>query len=362
VETTVEGGTGGSRTVGAGGTTAGTKEPAFQASAPSDPEAVTQALADAGFTPEEIAGLGEENVAGLNARAAKKVALLGKHFTTDDLRALAQYLAGTRKVLNGRGAQMLVDNVGSGDMKRFLATATQQESMPARPGVAPGVGTVRPRLRLVEPEPDTGGLGPALVHLTPMTPEEMFDVLVSQRAFTFNERGGAANIDPRALGPGGQVLDQPPPGLGANVGPAAGGRAAGGAVFAVVEVVDSSGRAVIRGAGQFLGGDDLHAEQSALAGLETRLGGHAPEIEGGELKVVVDQIPCGPESANCSLALQRFANAYGLRLRVFVPERAAVGRPNAAVRPRASTMGSQGTGMPPVHMREMDAAELEHEH
>jgi hypothetical protein len=355
VETTVEGGAGGTRTVAAGGT----KEPAFRAGAASDPESVTQALSDARFSREEIAALGEENTAGLNARAATKVASLGKHFTMEDLRALARYLAGSGKVLSGAGAAMLVKNVQRGDMERVLGAATHPEAMRAT-GVAPGIGS--PRLRLVGPEPDLGGLGPALVHPTPMTPEEMFELLVSQRAFAFNERGGAANIDPRALGPGGQALQPPPPGLGANVGPAAGGRQAGQSVFAVVEIVDSSGRAVIRGAGQFLGADDLHAEQSALAGLDRRLGGHAPEIEGGELKVVVDQMPCGPENANCSLALRQFADAYGLRLRVFVPERAVVGRPNAAAGPRASTMGSQRTGMPEVHMREMDAAELEHAH
>lgn len=235
--------------------------------------------------------------------------------------------------------------------------------------------------RLGGQEPDLIGLGPAGVHPNPMTPEEMFEILVSLRAFTFNRGASTVEnplaVEPRAVGPGGKLSPDLTPGLGAGIGPAAGGRDAGNSVFAVIEIVDSSGRAVIRASGEFVvdsaqeaavraeGGsvnraDKLHAEQSALAGLQSRLGDHAPEIEGGQLKVVVDQLPCGPESANCSLALRQFADKYGLTLRVFVPQRPSLNDPNTMVAPRAATMGSQTTGMPPVTVRELGAAELEH--
>src|SRR6476619_2725117 len=68
-----------------------------------------------------------------------------------------------------------------------------------------------------DPPPPTSAPGG-----TPLTPEEIFtQIIVNSRAWEFN-RGGAPKTDPRGVGQG--------------VGPAAGARRAGSAVFSVIQI------------------------------------------------------------------------------------------------------------------------------
>ena len=379
VETTVATGSGGSRTTTSGGPGGRTVEPAFPPGAATDAESVTQALKQAGFSNREIVALSGRPSMGMNDISARRVAALGSaFFSMEDLRALARYLVRTDNVLTPEAAQMLAKNVAMGELEGLPTRATRDEIIEQRTAMAQSPTQGDPPLRVDEPQPDLIGLGPALVHPAPLSPEEMFEILVNMTASAFN-RGAAQNppkFNPRAFGQGDAPPAVVPPKLGAGIGPAAGGRDAGESVFAVMEILDPSGRPVVRGFGQYLvdsaqeaairasGGGSVnraempHAEQSALEGLDIRLGGHAPEIEGGELKVMVTQLPCGPDRANCSLALQQFADRYGLTLHVYVPQRPALNDPGTMVGPRAATMGSQTTGMPPVTFRELGPDDL----
>jgi hypothetical protein len=198
----------------------------------------------------------------------------------------------------------------------------------------------------------------------PLEPEEMYQIVLTQRAFAFSDPGRPAT-DPRAHSADGNVRDTLPKGAGRGVGPADGGRAAGHAVFAFGEITDSSGRVVARARGSH--GDYVpkgqyepkgapHAEERLLNGFKEQLRPDA-KLPGGEVKVVLDQLPCGPEAHQCMKLITDFAEQNGLKPRIFVPERDAVSG-SGLVMPRTTAKGAQRADYPPARLHELTSEEI----
>jgi hypothetical protein len=167
----------------------------------------------------------------------------------------------------------------------------------------------------------------------PYTPQQLFDILATDRAWSFN-RGGPPVMDP------------------ARTGAAAGGRYAGRTVFCGIQIADRFGNRVDVALGQHLVSQGLvhtpaHAEPQAMRALERSIP-RLPDLRGGQMTVVVDQLPCPPSSQNCAGALRAFANRHGLGLEVIVPERPDVRpwRQGASVAPRTATMSSMRPNLP----------------
>lgn len=178
---------------------------------------------------------------------------------------------------------------------------------------------------------------------TPLTPQEMFRIITDQRAWHFS--------------PGrGQVIEDPA-GVGRGVGPATTGRPAhvprtsrpaGSTVFASMQLIDAQGNQVALSYGEHTQYRAPHAEQGATSALRRAIPRGA-DIQGGRLVVVLDQVPCGPGSANCMQTLRTAARELGVGLEVLLPERQAQ-RGTRTVRPRTAAMGSQRTDMPQVRL------------
>jgi hypothetical protein len=162
-----------------------------------------------------------------------------------------------------------------------------------------------------------------------LTPEEMFEIIVRERAWTFN--------------PGGAPI-QDPAGVGRGVGPAAGGRRAGHAVFAVIQVTDRYGNPVALTYGEHLRYGAPHAEEGAINALRRTVPPGA-ELGGGRMTVVVDQVPCPPGRNDCLGLLAAYARQHGLELDIRLPTRERAGG-GGSVAPRTATMSSQRTDMP----------------
>lgn len=162
-----------------------------------------------------------------------------------------------------------------------------------------------------------------------LTPEELFEIVVRERAWTFN-RGGPPVEDPA--------------GVGRGVGPAAGGRRAGSAVFAVIQVTDRNGNPVALTYGEHVRYGEPHAEQGAVAALRRTVPADA-NLTGGRMTVVLDQVPCPPGRQNCLGLLTSYARQHGLELDIRLPTRERV-RGGGTVAPRTATMSSQRTDVP----------------
>jgi hypothetical protein len=187
--------------------------------------------------------------------------------------------------------------------------------------------------RAPAPDPPPSGSAPGG---TPLTPDEIFtQIILNSRAWEFN-RGGPPKTDPR--------------GVGAGVGPAAGGRRAGSAVFSVIQATGADGKLIDAQFGGHVKYGDPHAEAKAMSGLRPKLGESA---RGGTLTVVVDQYPCGSASADCMGGLRRFADEFGMELRVYVPTREQKGRPGTETSPRTAAMGAQRTDTPQWSLKEI---------
>lgn len=187
----------------------------------------------------------------------------------------------------------------------------------------------------------------------PLTPSEMFEIVLRERAWTFNP--GGAPLEPtnphgRGVGPDATVLPQ---GYTQGVQGGSRPRLARSSVFTVMQITDASGNLVDITSGEyvnFAGRGDPHAEQRALRAMEDQNQsrfGRAPRgsFRGGTLTVVVDQMPCPPSSANCFGRLRQFANDHGLGLEVLVPTRGRASDRNRTnprpVAPRTAAMSAQ---------------------
>jgi len=173
-----------------------------------------------------------------------------------------------------------------------------------------------------------------------LTPDEMFEIVVRERAWAFSPGGGAADVDPQ--------------GVGRGVGPAAGGKLAGHSVFAVIQVTDADGRPIALTYGEHISYSDPHAEARAVSGLRREIPAMR-DVRGGKMTVVVDQIPCPPGRADCMGRLQAFAREKGLRLEVHLPTRQAM-RGSNQVAPRTAAMSSQRTDVPRVSLTQYGPA------
>ena len=173
---------------------------------------------------------------------------------------------------------------------------------------------------------------------SPLTVEEIFEIIVKERAFTFN-KGGPPVTDPGMKGKG--------------AGPAAGGRHAGESVFAVVQLTDRQGNRIDLSKGTYLSSKDKHAEPAAIKALENTIKGRT-DIYGGKMTVVLDQFPCPPGNKDCIGTLRKAAFDNGVGLQVYVPERENVTKPGEMVKPKTAARGSQRTDFPPVRLRRLD--------
>jgi Domain of unknown function (DUF4157) len=177
---------------------------------------------------------------------------------------------------------------------------------------------------------------------TPLTENELLDVLVNMRAFSFSEPGTPLE-DPNDVKP-----------VGRKIGAQAGDRKAGDAVFAIIQITDREGKLVDRSVGAYFGGSDQHAEQQALTNLKTKLIGR--DIEGGELLVVVDQKPCSPESKDCAGSIVKFASDHKLRHRIRIPTRTNL-KNGKNVSPKTAARGMQRTDFPKVILKDFNPDE-----
>ncbi|MEJ2454125.1 MAG: DUF4157 domain-containing protein [Candidatus Thiodiazotropha sp.] len=164
-----------------------------------------------------------------------------------------------------------------------------------------------------------------------LTPEEMFRLVQTERAWTYN--------------PGGMVCEDPR-GVGRGVGPAAGGRRAGYSVFAVIQITDRQGQAVALTYGEHLRYGAPHAEQGAVNALNRSVP-PGVDLKGGRMTVVLDQVPCPPGRQDCLGLLQRYASRKGLELDIRLPTRQAM-RGSRTVAPRTAAMSAQRTDVPAV--------------
>jgi hypothetical protein len=204
----------------------------------------------------------------------------------------------------------------------FPDAASAARPIPVQP--APGIGIAR------QPGHPPG---------TPLSAEELFQIIVTQRAFTFS-RGGAPAVDPA--------------GVGRGVGPQAGGRLAGQSVFAVVQIIDSNGNLVDIGYGEHTAFGAEHAEPRALRALEHSTAGR--NVRGGRMLVVLDQFPCPPGRADCMGSLRNFARDRGLTVDIRVPQRPSVRNPAQIASPRSSARGVQRTDFPAVQLVPIEQA------
>jgi hypothetical protein len=204
----------------------------------------------------------------------------------------------------------------------FPDAASAARPIPVQP--APGIGIAR------QPGHPPG---------TPLSAEELFQIIVTQRAFTFS-RGGAPAVDPA--------------GVGRGVGPQAGGRLAGQSVFAVVQITDSNGNLADIGYGEHTAFGAEHAEPRALRALEHSTAGR--NVRGGRMLVVLDQFPCPPGRADCMGGLRNFARDRGLTLDIRVPQRPSMRNPAQIASPRSSARGVQRTDFPAVQLVPIEQA------
>jgi len=152
----------------------------------------------------------------------------------------------------------------------------------------------------------------------------MFELIARERAWMFN--------------PGGQIIwDE------RQTGAAAGGRRAGQAVFALVQVTDQNDQSIELARGEFIERGD-HAEERAINALKRHL---PPDLSlsGGLMTVLVDQVPCCVHRHNCRGKLQEFADRKGLRLEVWVPTRPSI-RGTSWVRPKTAMKSSMRATVP----------------
>jgi hypothetical protein len=168
-----------------------------------------------------------------------------------------------------------------------------------------------------------------------LTPEEMFQIISRERAWSFNP-GGAPVQDPR--------------GVGRGVGPAAGGRRAGFSVFAVIQVTDRQGTPVALTYGEHIRYGTPHAEQGAIRALNRIVPPHA-DLEGGRMTVVLDQVPCPPGRQDCMGRLSRYASQHKMKLDIRLPVRQSM-TSSRAVSPRTAAMSAQRTDVPAVSLRQ----------
>jgi len=253
-----------------------------------------------------------------------------------------------RHVVFGQGRYSPTTSVGRRLLAHELAHVVQQEeggSPPALDARAPhehaagaAAEAVAAGQRGVSVRVPTGvglarsnGGGAKPTSTAPLTQQDLFKIIQTHRAWEFN--------------PGGAPI-QDPAGVGRGVGPAAGGRRAGSAVFTVIQVVDRDGKQVELQYGEHLHYGDPHAEQAAMQSLERNLAGR--DLHGGRMNVMVDQTPCAPGQANCMGDLADFARQRGLGLDVDVPTRPPQRGAGPDVAPRTAARGSQRTDMPEV--------------
>jgi hypothetical protein len=174
---------------------------------------------------------------------------------------------------------------------------------------------------------------------TPLSEAELFKILITERAFSFSAPG---------------VPVEDPKGVGRGVGPQAGGRVGGDAVFSIIQITDRDGRLVDRSIGRYFGGGDEHAEHQALDALRFRLEGK--NIEGGTMMVILDQDPCPPSRKDCQGLIQGFARDFKLLPpRIRVPTRRSVrrgARPDVKAKPRTVARGAQRTDFPPAELED----------
>ncbi len=179
-----------------------------------------------------------------------------------------------------------------------------------------------------------------------LTHSEMFEIIVRQRAWEFNEGG---QLNPGQAERSGARRGQH---IGRGAGPNAGGRRAGHAVFAVIQIVDRDNNVVLQSRGEYLRYGDPHAEQRAISALRQQIP-QVRDLNGGRMMVVVDQIPCGANSANCMAAMRQYARENGLNLDVRVPTRERVNG-GGSVTPRTATRDTQMVGRPATTLRHYD--------
>jgi len=180
----------------------------------------------------------------------------------------------------------------------------------------------------------------------PLSDVELLRILSTERAFSFSKPGAPAQDTKGTKRSGGEPV-------GIGVGPAAGGKAAGDAVFAAVQITDRDGKLVDRSIGRYFGGGDEHAEQQALEALKLRLEGK--DLAGGQLLVVVDQDPCPPGRNNCQGLIQSFAEKFKLTPRIRIPKRASArsgALPGERAGTKSSARGIQRTDFPPVQLED----------
>lgn len=204
-----------------------------------------------------------------------------------------------------------------GNRQNNLSSSGHQGNM-GSPVITPGAWQIAR-----QPDPITNPV---------LSPDEMFQIIQRERAFTFSPGAGSVCEDPS--------------GVGRGVGAAAGGRRAGHAVFAVIQVTDVDGRPVALSYGEHLSYGDPHAEQRAVAGLRREIP-TMRDVRGGRMTVVLDQVPCPPSRQNCMGLLQNFARERGLTLDIHLPTRESV-RGGRAVGPRTAAMSSMRTDVPRV--------------
>ncbi|WP_163392653.1 DUF4157 domain-containing protein [Enterovibrio norvegicus] len=217
-------------------------------------------------------------------------------------------------------------------------------SPPSRPRRIPASAptAITPQVATVTLVGGGNSSGAAVPARAPLTPQDMFRIITEQRAWHFSQ--------------GGQVVKDPA-GVGRGVGPAttgrpshlpSGNRPAGSTVFASMQLIDAHGNQVALTHGEHTQYRAPHAEQTATAALRSAIPRGA-DIQGGRLLVVLDQVPCGSNRANCMQTLRTAARELGVGLEVLLPERMAQ-RGSRTVRPRTAAMGSQRTDMPSVSL------------
>jgi hypothetical protein len=229
----------------------------------------------------------------------------------------------------------VVQQTGRGTGRTSLESEAEARASADGPGSIPTLGRRPKEIARAPPGP--------LPTEVPLTDKELLDLLVNQRGFAFSKPG---------------TPTEDPAGVGRGVGPQAGGGAAGQAVFAAVQITDRDGKLVDRSVAAYFNRADEHAEQQALENLERVVAGR--DLEGGEILVVVDQLPCGPGKSDCAGAILAFARRFKLRPRIRVPTGPSVrpgAPPGTTVTPRTAARRSQRTDMPEVELRDFQPGE-----
>lgn len=259
-----------------------------------------------------------------------KAFTFGHDVVFGDRQYAPQTLEGTKLLAHELTHVVQQSQQGHGNALSQAESEREAQFVSEGQGVIPAVGC-RPKeiaCDVLGPQPSEAAL----------TEQELLDLLAKERAFSFSK-------------PGAPVED--PAGVGRGIGPQAGGRAAGDAVFAAVQITDADGKLVDRSVAAYFGGGDEHAEAQAIANLERALTGR--NLEGGEMLVVVDQNPCSPARRDCGGRILDFARRFKLKARIRVPTRPPVapGAPvGAQVRPKTAARGVQRTDFPKTELRD----------